>query len=112
VLCSCREASDATCISRIRCYRLKNFHGRQLTLTLNKNIPQYGCEKMKICSIIEISHFLGTSEILELGSKPIFIKGLKGAGSFDRLKPLINRKLPVNSVDQRRIPHCNTSSIV
>jgi hypothetical protein len=35
--------------------QLKNFYGRELTLTLNQNIPQYGCEKMKICSIIENS---------------------------------------------------------
>jgi hypothetical protein len=51
VICSCREASDATCISR---GWLKNFYGRRFTLPLILNIPQCGDEKMKICPIIEI----------------------------------------------------------
>src|SRR5579862_2439469 len=61
VICSCREASDATCISQVVLCGLMNFHGRKLSLTLNQNIPQYGCEKTKICSIIEISRLAGRS---------------------------------------------------
>jgi hypothetical protein len=36
VVCSCREASDATCISRNVNFRLNNLYGRKPTLPLKE----------------------------------------------------------------------------
>jgi hypothetical protein len=53
VICSCREASDATCISRMA----EELSRAGTHASVELNIPQYGDEKMKICPIIEISRF-------------------------------------------------------
>jgi hypothetical protein len=51
VNCSCREASDATCVSR--CYGLKIFSGGELSLPMNSIYHNMEAVTEKIHSVIE-----------------------------------------------------------
>jgi hypothetical protein len=59
VICSCREASDATCFSQMRRFAAEELVRAMTHASVEMNIPQYGDEKMKICPTIEKSRLSG-----------------------------------------------------